>query len=531
MKKVENCLIKINDALFRTSFRRGNVPNHVFKNPIKSFDLFPPHEGHSFWGILGPGRSAFLKVLAGQYLPDPPLSRSYPFLGGSQKSGEIKLLNFRENSGLDKVHVSARYESYSFKGALEMSDDVNSVLNYITGANNYNNNVSPDASDTISHRLLKLFNLTHLSRKWINSLSNGQMRRARIAKALYSKPKLLIIDDPFLGLDPEATKSVANSLKLVADELNTSIVVGLRIQDQIPEWISHLAFVDDLGLVVSGEKERTFEQIVRFNSSAIEIHQKNAESHNEGTFAKRDQLAANDPIIQFDGASVIYKGIPVLKDFYWTVERGSKWRIHGINGSGKTTLLSLITADHPQSWRSVISINGVLRKTGSGVNYFDINNKIGVSSPELHAVVPSYLTMREIILNGLVPNIGNSNFKFAFKDSRLPIHAQDILQHFEDDISSEQDKVFSELTVSKQKLALFLRALIKKPEILILDEAFSCMDDEILMLKCHEFLNTYFTDATILSIGHLDWELPKYDYMLKLSGDDERSYEILQKRT
>ena len=69
----------------------------------------------------------------------------------------------------------------------------------------------------------------------------------------------------------------------------------------------------------------------------------------------------------------------------------------------KTTLLSIITADHPQSWKSVIKVNGILRKTGSGVTFFDINNKIGISSPELHALVPQHnKTMKDIIYNGLV---------------------------------------------------------------------------------------------------------------------------------
>ena len=91
--------------------------------------------------------------------------------------------------------------------------------------------------------------------------------------------------------------------------------------------------------------------------------------------------------------------------------KGSKWRILGDNGTGKTTLLSIITADHPQSWKSVIKVNGILRKTGSGVTFFDINNKIGISSPELHALVPQHnKTMKDIIYNGLVKNVGNSNF-------------------------------------------------------------------------------------------------------------------------
>ena len=82
--------------------------------------------------------------------------------------------------------------------------------------------------------------------------------------------------------------------------------------------------------------------------------------------------------------------------------------------------------------------------------------------------------------------------------------------------------------MTNQKLALFLRALVKNPEILILDEAFSCMEDAKVMRRCHDFIahDPIFRNMTILSIGHIDWELSSYDYMLKLTGDENRSYEV-----
>ena len=77
-----------------------------------------------------------------------------------------------------------------------MLDDVNSVYNYVTGLNNYNTQHTSISQEFVNE-LLDYFKLQHLKHKWINSLSNGQLRRARIAKSLINKPKLLIIDDPF----------------------------------------------------------------------------------------------------------------------------------------------------------------------------------------------------------------------------------------------------------------------------------------------------------------------------------------------
>lgn len=94
---------------------------------------------------------------------------------------------------------------------MEASDDVNCVVNYVTGANNYNRAESTQ-DETLMARLLVLFDLQEHHSKWINSLSNGQRRRVRIARALYLKPQVLVIDDPFLGLDAQATATVSSAI-------------------------------------------------------------------------------------------------------------------------------------------------------------------------------------------------------------------------------------------------------------------------------------------------------------------------------
>lgn len=94
---------------------------------------------------------------------------------------------------------------------MEASDDVNCVVNYVPGANKYNRAESTQ-NVTWMARLLVLFDLQKHRNKWINSLSNGQWRRVRIARALYLKPQVLVIDDPFLGLDAQGTATVSSAI-------------------------------------------------------------------------------------------------------------------------------------------------------------------------------------------------------------------------------------------------------------------------------------------------------------------------------
>src|SRR5439155_10679242 len=74
------------------------------------------------------------------------------------------------------------------------------------------------------------------------ALSTGQMRRARIARTLLAQPELLILDDPFLGLD------VAGRCE-VADLLGGLVGHGARLilitrADAIPDWVTHVLELD-----------------------------------------------------------------------------------------------------------------------------------------------------------------------------------------------------------------------------------------------------------------------------------------------
>lgn len=520
------CLVLFENCLLHDGLTKGNP---IFKQPIKDFKVYEWNNNQlpCKIGILGSKKTEFLNALAMKYIPSPPLSRKYPLMAETNNYDQIEYLNFQESSGLDKVHLSARYESYSYKGTLEMSDDVNSVKNYITGNNNYNKNSDPSNQtnpDTVD-RIIEDFNLSHLTNKWINTLSNGQLRRARIAKSMLRNPKLLIIDDPFLGLDPIQTDLVSKSLEKISNSSNISIVLGLRFQDKIPDWITHIGKIGPEGIDHLGPKSDVIPYISQ------ELDQKDIPQNRQLTL---QEISNNDiespdqiPFIEFKNASVIYKQLPVLTDFNWKIPKGSNWRILGENGTGKTTILSLITADHPQSWRSVLSFKGKLRKTGSGMTFFDVNNQIGMSSPELHSLTANNKTMNQIIKNGLVKDIGNSNFQFSGEKLEFPNDKiKQVMNSFTPQLQQYGDWEFTTLPITMQKLTLFLRAIAKDPELIILDEAFSCMDDIELMRQCHKILEDHFEDATILTIGHIEWELPLYDFVLHLLGNEDRLYKI-----
>ena len=164
--------------------------------------------------------------------------------------------------------------------------------------------------------------------------------------------------------------------------------------------------------------------------------------------------------------------------------------------------MSLICSDHPQAYSLPIKLFGCGRLPlpgQPGISVFDIQARIGQSSPEIHAFFPRNLTLRQTIENAWAETfLGTPNFN----TNEDAVIVDTILQWFECELNSHHsllatknamgthwaDKTyFRDISFSSQRVALFLRALAKKPELIVLDEAFSGMD-EAVRDKCMRFL-------------------------------------------
>ncbi len=192
---------------------KGSGPNRpLFPGLTFSIPSCPLRQEH--WAIIGPsssGKTTFLEILRGQHLCLPPTARSFPFLSfpavgdegtcSRSPASALQYVGFAgegggmHNQGTRGAYLSARYESHREDTDFSLLDYLqgNTVLNSLEDAGMN----AKRSSDANLEKIIEDFNLSALVTMPIGNLSNGQMRRARIAKALLGKPEVLLLDEPF----------------------------------------------------------------------------------------------------------------------------------------------------------------------------------------------------------------------------------------------------------------------------------------------------------------------------------------------
>lgn len=350
-----------------------------------------------------------------------------------------------------------------------------------------------------------LLEIGYLLDRSVIQLSSGETRKLLILRALLKRPRLLILDEPFSGLDPQSRRTVTLLINRVAESGVTVILVAEA--SELPDCITHVIETDQLR--IKGKyKKQDYKPSVRgpFSFQA-----------ENGLLSKIELDYKDYPFeetVRMKGVNVVYGGVQILKEVDWIVKKGERWAVSGPNGSGKSTLLSLINADNPQAYANEIWLFD--RRKGSGESIWDIKKKIGYISPELHAYIPGGLLGREIILSGLMDQSG-----IPTRTQDWPAVALNYCRLL--GIEALQDRIFETLSTGEQRLVLLAGALVKGPPLLILDEPCQGLDDyhreKIKWIL--EQVATH-TSVTLIYVTHYAGEIPAcVDKMLRLSGGRE----------
>lgn len=344
----------------------------------------------------------------------------------------------------------------------------------------------PEADEWIA-----LLQLTPLLHEPLIQLSNGENKRLQLAIALLQKPSILILDNPFVGLDVNGRKT----LHSILEKISTSDISLLLITtpDELSPCITHVATLHKGALVsaVAREEYKAPEAVTISLGVPLETLQAMT------TIIAEDFTAA----IKMVNVSIRYEGKSILQDINWEVKRGERWSASGPNGAGKSTLLSLITGDNPQAYANEIYLFD--RRRGSGESIWDIKKKTGYVSPELHLYFDYTATCFQAIASGLFDTIGLFR-TLSEEQEALVFQWIKLLQ-----LEGKSHHGLSRLSAGEQRLTLLARALIKSPPLLILDEPCQGLDASHTRLF-RNLVDTICAQSgtTLVYVSHYTDEIP-----------------------
>ena len=420
-------------------------------------------------GSNGSGKSALAAVLAGV---------------GDIEYGVVS--NLPERVGL------VSFEAQAELIAAERRKDDADIMDVIAEGTPVSEIIDAVATDTATAtRLINQLGLTPLLDRAFRKLSTGETRKVMLIRALCCEPQLLILDEPFEGLDVDSLNALQTHLASVAQ--HTPIVMILNRLDQCPDYITHIAYINNGELTQTIERDDceaqdALMQLLHLKTTELEIPPADPD-------VALPALPIDQPLARLQQAAVRYGDTIIFEHIDWTINAGEHWQLTGPNGSGKTALLSLITGDHPQCYVNDIFVFGFNR--GSGESIWQIKQFIGYVSTALQWEYTVGTSLRNVIISGFYDSIGLYS-KYTDNQKKIANEWLAVLG-----MSERANDTFTSQSYGDQRLLLIARAMVKHPPLLILDEPCLGLDDmnrqrvlALIELICSR------SESTVLYVNH-----------------------------
>jgi len=414
---------------------------------------------HQHWAILGPNGSGKTS-LAGALTGEVPVVRGRIIRHySSTTANSISYLSFElhrrliaKEEGMD----AARF----FSGDLSSATTAQETIL---------------ADDTRHGEILKRFDqivnrleIGNLLQRGIRTLSTGEMRKVLIARALLKSPRVLILDEPFDGLDNLARLWLADSIKALMKIGVQVILVTHRVAEIVP-GISHILLLKDGRVIAQGKRKDMLYSYFKEGDALNNSQVSNRVAELEKSTPSAPSIPPDQPqIVVMRNVTVKYGQQNTLSGLNWTMKQGQNWAIIGPNGAGKTTLLDLIFGDNPQAYANEIYLFG--RRRGSGESIWSIKQRIGFISPEFQIRYRKQMRVLDVVVSGFYDSVGL--YRMADPE-KMKIAKQWIKLFGIENLIAEN---FEQLSYGEQRMVLLARAVVKSPLLLILDEPCQGLD-------------------------------------------------------
>nr|WP_276904687.1 ATP-binding cassette domain-containing protein [Pedobacter kyonggii] len=427
------------------------------------------------WGESGSGKTSLAKAIAGLTASQGSIKINYD--AQSKLPAEVLFVEswyqFKNLEGVANFYYQQRYTSLQANDTLTVHAE---LVAYGKEKGLHFDLVEP---------ILEALGFATFASSQLIELSSGEHKKLQLVKALWLKPQLLIIDQPYTGLDKASRKNLNTLLDQITAEGVQLILICNDLE--FPESIDSFAEIIDGQIVSSFSRE--------IGDLPPEIHKRKIPA-----FLKESPIYSSTDMVKMVDVNISYGEKQVLKNINWEVKAGEKWLLQGPNGSGKSTLLSLINGDHPQSYANELYLFGNRRGTGESI--WDIKQHIGLISPEFHWYFDATSTVWKCVASGFYDTVG------LFQQLPYSKRAQvdELIEYF--GLTENKNELLTALPLGKQRLVLLARTIIKNPELLILDEPCQGLDQQQTK-HFNQLVDELCSNGmTLIYVGHFESQLP-----------------------
>ena len=199
-----------------------------------SFDVF---DGEIF-GLLGPngaGKSTTLEIIETLRV---------------KTSGSVIVDGIDLDTDPDKIKkiIGVQLQTSGFYPGLNLTE----LIHLFGGL--YNQRVSV-------HELLHLVNLNDKAKNKYKELSGGQKQRFSIATTLINKPKIIFLDEPTTGLDPQARRNLWDLIKDIRNK-GTTVIITTHYMDEAEQLCDRVAIMDEGKIIALDTPDKLIDELV-----------------------------------------------------------------------------------------------------------------------------------------------------------------------------------------------------------------------------------------------------------------------------
>lgn len=495
-------------------FRIEHARCRIGRRDLLEIDHFEVAAGEH-WCVFGPngaGKSLLVELVAGRR----PETGSYVRFGdGFDPKHDILLVSFEEQQRLWRRDERLDISDFS-DDAQDQGTRVTELIRAVLPAS--------DQDEKLFDSLITSLDLTALCEKGIRFLSSGQIRRALIARALYgqhcSRPRLLIFDEPLEAVDQNSRALIRDTITAHLGADCASLHLCRREQDRFA-GVSHLLVMDQLRVLGQGVMSD-----VAWEQAAQRFRRRRGADIPDWIPAlpgvAREIPEPDAKLIELRGVDAGYGDLQVLRNIDWTMEARHHVLVEGPNGCGKSTLLSLIDGENHKGYGQEVYLFG--RRKGSGETVWDIKRRFGVVSNELHNRYAKGWKVLDVVVSGFFDSVGLYDDSGAFEQD----HARAWLETLR--IGHLAGSFYHRISFGQQRLVLLARAMVKQPDILILDEPCVGLDDfhRDFILGTLDVIAER-TATQLIYVSHVQDEKPAcINYRLRFVAAGDDGYRLQQ---